>query len=247
MAETLLARRERLNKESIALRKTIKKKRLRLSKVRAALKKLRDRNVKNGIDVSVHQGTVDYARVKASGETWVGIKATEGTGFVDSRFAQTSKGARAANLSVAAYAFGRPDTSGTVEDARNEARDFVNVVRGQGGRFIGLRNWEAGLTGVLGVLDFEVRPFSATWAAAWSSQFQAMTGVKPVIYGFGASLNPIADQIKASFSGVWFAAFVNDWKPYCVDALEPLVFQWQWTSSGTVPGVNGHVDRNRRI
>jgi lysozyme len=247
--ETLKERRDRLNRESIALRATIKKKRVRLRKVLAGLRRANAalrRRIGRGIDVSEHQGAVDFAAVKRSGETWTGVKATEGRDFTDERFARNLREAQRAELRIAPYHFARPDThGGTPEDARAEAAHFVRTVTLAGGRFVAPKDWIAGRDGVLGVLDFEHEPFSATWAAAWAQHFTQLTGVRPVVYGFGASLNPIANAVERWFAWVWFAAFVDDWRPFCLDSLEDNVRAWQWTGSGTVAGVSGRVDRNR--
>jgi lysozyme len=51
-----------------------------------------------GIDVSNHQGSVDWSRVAADDIRFAYVKATEGGDFVDSRFAANWAGARAAGL-----------------------------------------------------------------------------------------------------------------------------------------------------
>jgi lysozyme len=58
-----------------------------------------------GIDVSHHQGVIDWAKVKASGQAFVFIKATEGADFRDTRFAENWQGARAAGMVTGAYHF----------------------------------------------------------------------------------------------------------------------------------------------
>jgi lysozyme len=58
-----------------------------------------------GIDVSHHQGVIDWAKVKASGQAFAFIKATEGTDFRDTRFTENWQSARAAGLVTGAYHF----------------------------------------------------------------------------------------------------------------------------------------------
>ena len=58
-----------------------------------------------GIDVSEHQGTVDWARVARDHITFAYIKATEGQDFTDRRFAANWAGAREARLDHGAYHF----------------------------------------------------------------------------------------------------------------------------------------------
>ncbi|MDB5529473.1 MAG: glycoside hydrolase family 25 [Devosia sp.] len=56
-----------------------------------------------GIDVSHHQGAIDWPLVAADDVSFVIIKATEGGDYVDERFAENLRDARAAGLTVGAY------------------------------------------------------------------------------------------------------------------------------------------------
>ncbi|GAA1864358.1 GH25 family lysozyme [Myceligenerans crystallogenes] len=58
-----------------------------------------------GIDVSHHNGTVDWRAVAEQEIDFAYVKATEGSGHVDERFAENWRGAREAGLTVGAYHF----------------------------------------------------------------------------------------------------------------------------------------------
>lgn len=58
-----------------------------------------------GIDVSRYQGNIDWAKVKASGMTFVFIKATEGQTYTDPNFQTNVTGALAAGMLVGTYHF----------------------------------------------------------------------------------------------------------------------------------------------
>jgi lysozyme len=58
-----------------------------------------------GLDVSHHQGDIDWAQVAADDVSFAFIKATEGGDFVDSDFAKNLADARAADVAVGAYHF----------------------------------------------------------------------------------------------------------------------------------------------
>ena len=58
-----------------------------------------------GIDVSHHQGVVDWGRVAKSDVAFAILKATEGGDYVDETFARNLAGAQAAGLVVGAYHF----------------------------------------------------------------------------------------------------------------------------------------------
>jgi lysozyme len=59
----------------------------------------------HGIDVSAHQGAVDWRRVRADGIAFAYLKATEGGDHTDRRFAENWAGAAAAGLPRGAYHF----------------------------------------------------------------------------------------------------------------------------------------------
>ena len=58
-----------------------------------------------GIDVSHHQGAIDWHRVRADGIEWAYIKATEGGDHVDRRYAENWSGAKAAGIARGWYHF----------------------------------------------------------------------------------------------------------------------------------------------
>jgi len=76
-----------------------------------------------GIDVSHHQGRIDWRRVAADDVVFAIIKATEGGDHVDDAFAENLRGARAAGLVVGAYhffTFCRPGA--------DQAKNFISQV-----------------------------------------------------------------------------------------------------------------------
>ncbi|HWL35494.1 MAG TPA: GH25 family lysozyme [Frankiaceae bacterium] len=58
-----------------------------------------------GLDVSHHQGPIDWARVKGDGIAFAYVKATEGGDHVDTRFSDNWSGAGSAGVERGAYHF----------------------------------------------------------------------------------------------------------------------------------------------
>lgn len=58
-----------------------------------------------GVDVSAHQGSIDWPAVRADGVSAAYLKATEGATFRDPEFVRNWQQARAAGLDVGAYHF----------------------------------------------------------------------------------------------------------------------------------------------
>jgi len=76
-----------------------------------------------GIDVSHHQGAIDWAAVAHDHVDFVYMKATEGGDFVDQRFAGNWRKAAAQGIPRGAYHFYNPET-----DGRSQARHFRSIV-----------------------------------------------------------------------------------------------------------------------
>lgn len=80
----------------------------------------------SGIDVSSHNGDIDFGQVAADSITFVYIKASEGSDFRDSRFHANCDSAGHAGLKVGAYHFFRKNGNGTAQ-----ARNFLDAVAGK--------------------------------------------------------------------------------------------------------------------
>lgn len=79
-----------------------------------------------GIDISAHNGKIDFSGIVADSIDFVMIKATEGTNFKDSKFHDNYRMAREAGLKVGAYHFFRFDTDGEMQGL-----NFIHTIRGK--------------------------------------------------------------------------------------------------------------------
>jgi lysozyme len=195
----------------------------------------------DGIDVSYHQGAIDWQQVAASGQRFAFVRATAGTLTADTAYWTNLAGARVAGLPVGSYHYANPDTA--LNDASNEASWF-------------LRNASVASGDLLPVLDLEVSngldPASLTaWAQTWLAQVSATTGVRPIIY-----TNPHFWSTSMADTD-WFArnGYPVLWIAHWTTATAPTVPAggwggsgwafWQHSSAGTVPGIGGPVDLDR--
>jgi GH25 family lysozyme M1 (1,4-beta-N-acetylmuramidase) len=198
--------------------------------------------VTEGIDVSHWQGTVDWAKVRAAGKRFVFLKSSENASYVDPTYASNRSGARAAGMYVGAYHFAQPSlTSG---DAVAEADHFINTAKPQSGD-------------LLPVLDLEVTNGLSpsqlqTWTRSFLERVYARTGVRAVIYVSPAFWrNSMGDTTWFADNGykvLWIAHWTTTLSTPSVPASswggEGWTF-WQYSSTGTVPGISGRVDLNR--
>lgn len=76
-----------------------------------------------GVDVSSYQGTIDWRILADQGIDFAFIKATEGSSFVDERFAANWQEAGETELKIGAYHFFSYDSSG-----KTQADNFIRAV-----------------------------------------------------------------------------------------------------------------------
>ena len=79
-----------------------------------------------GVDLSAHNGKVDFGKIKEAGIDFVILKASEGSGFRDSLFEANYEAAAANGLYVGAYHFFRFDVDGL-----QQARNFLDATAGK--------------------------------------------------------------------------------------------------------------------
>lgn len=184
----------------------------------------------HGIDVSHHQGEIDWEAVKATDKQeypirFVFMKATEGGDHKDRLFVDNFRQAREVGLVRGAYHFYNPNT-----DPIRQADFFISQVKLE--------------TGDLApVLDIERKPRNKAQLQAdlvkFLNRLEQHYGVKPIIYtSYKYRLHYLNTPELSSYP-LWIAH-------YYVDALSydgPWQF-WQHTDYGTVPGIEENVDLN---
>ena len=79
-----------------------------------------------GIDISAHNGVVDFDKVASVGMDFEILKATEGATFKDKNFATNYRKARKAGLKVGAYHFFRFDVGGYMQ-----ALNLMDSIKGR--------------------------------------------------------------------------------------------------------------------
>jgi GH25 family lysozyme M1 (1,4-beta-N-acetylmuramidase) len=198
-----------------------------------------------GIDVSAHQGTIDWHAVKAAGIQYAFIKTSEGTGWVDPKWYQNRDGAKAAGIPWAGYHFARPDTK--PGDARQEAQSFIKY----GGH----------LGPLPAVLDLEETTMNRDQTIQWAADFcDELERVKPQHYILYAGAFFLGQAIAADFrlrKCFWWLPNYGaggdnpDPKTLRLPATNNPIGEnwdiWQYTSRGHVPGIGGgraDVDMN---
>jgi len=194
-----------------------------------------------GIDISHWQGVVDWPQVKAAGKRFVYLKATESTDFIDSTYATNRAQAKGQGLKVGAYHFARPGTN--AGDAVAEADWFIKNAAPVSGELIPVLDLE--VSG--GLTDAQLE----AWTKAFLDRVYALTGVRGAIYvspSFWSTYVGNSTKIAAAgYKVLWVAHWTSGSTPTTPGANwngNGWTF-WQYTSSGTVPGISGRIDLDR--
>lgn len=178
-----------------------------------------------GIDVSAHNGIIDYKRVAGEGIRFVFIKASEGSTFRDSLFVRNYKRARAAGLKVGAYHFFRFDRDG-IEQARN----LISALEGRHpelGVAIDVES-HANATGVDSVIIAD--------RLRSMSDFLNLCGYEVTVY---SNRDGYYDYLRQTLPGkpLWICTFSGT-------PINTEWTFWQFHHSGRVAGIDGDVDMN---
>jgi lysozyme len=187
-----------------------------------------------GIDVSQHQGDINWASVFESGKSFVFIKATEGATVKDTKFDFNYTEAKNLGLYVGAYHYAYPES---MDDPILEADYFVDTVTNAGG-FEGNLPPVLDLETIQGDLD---KDQLSEWARIWMERVMEKVGIKPILYtylDFGRrNLNESLGEYP-----LWFARYGVQQPEDCAGWSEWKFLQY--TDSGHVSGIAGKVDLN---
>ena len=196
------------------------------------------------IDVSSHNGNINWSAVAASGIKYAIIRAgwrgygDEGTLNTDTKFAENIRGAIAAGINVGVYFYTQATNN---KEAIAEAEYTLGIISGydlklpvaydcefasSGGSYTG-RFYEANLTS----------DQIASMCNAFCDRIKA-AGYDAIVYA-----NPymLTSKINVSALGstpIWLASY-SDTAKWDGDYI-----MWQYTGKGTCDGISGYVDRS---
>ena len=190
-----------------------------------------------GIDVSHHQGAIDWVQVGGAGVRFAFAKATEGRNYVDPQYATNKAGAALSGVVFGAYHFAQPD--GGANDAILEADHFVDTAQLEPGDLVPVLDIER--TG--GLSQGQV----TQWILTWLNRVSERVGVRPMVYtsphGWSTRTGDTTAVADAGYSLLWVAHW-NVSSPTVPGANwsgNGWTF-WQYGNCGTVPGIDGCVD-----
>lgn len=196
-----------------------------------------------GIDVSHHNNTIDWAKVEQSTppNSFVFIKATEGTGYVDPMCVAHADGVTTqTSMRFGFYHFASlNNTSDVSGDAKSEADWFVQTLK------------TLPTATLLPVLDIETNDSNLTkqqvqqWISAFFDQMKAQGYPKVFLYSYPSFLNAnLPSDHPFGALPLWIAHYTTASSPQLPVGWSSYVI-WQYSGSGTVSGVSTPCDLNK--
>ena len=190
---------------------------------------------RRGIDVSEHQGKIDWAEVKAGGFDFAIIRIgyrgyTNGEIFPDDLARENLAGARAAGIDVGVYFYAQATSP---EEAAEEARWCLDFLANEKLDLPVVYDWEwVSADARTGGMD----KATLTECAKTFCQAVENAGYEPMIYFNNHVSRDLLDLQELAEYPFWLAQYKEkiDY-PYLVDL-------WQYTEEGNVRGIKGNVD-----
>ncbi|MBR5511275.1 MAG: glycoside hydrolase family 25 protein [Bacteroidaceae bacterium] len=183
-----------------------------------------------GIDVSRHQGDIDWERLSTGHHpdapiSFVYVKASEGSDFKDVKFKENFENARKHGFVRGAYHYFSTTSSGL-----SQANLFISMVK--------LRKGD-----LPPVLDIEEKPKNKKKyieeVKVWLKKVEEHYGVKPIIYASSKYKQKYLDDPFFKEYPSWVAHY---YIPELRKGEEWLM--WQCTDLGVLPGIKEKVDIN---
>lgn len=189
-----------------------------------------------GIDVSKHNGNIDWKAVKNSGVSFAIIRCgyrgySTGVMVEDPTFRTNIRGALAAGLRVGVYYYSQAVDE---VEAVEEASMVINLVSGYGLQLPVYMDVEAsgGRADSISVSQrtANIKAFCGTIQSA---------GYKAGVYANKTWLNSYINASSISNYHIWLAQYAKE-PTYTATRYD----MWQYTSKGRVSGISGNVDMN---
>lgn len=188
-----------------------------------------------GIDVSNHQGDVDWQQVRSAGVQFVFLRIgyrgnAEGNLYEDERAQQNYKGAKEAGLLIGGYFYAQ---AVSVEEAVEEANFALELTKDWEFDLPLVYDWEySGDNTRVAQVDRE----TVTQCTAAFCQTVEAAGRKSMVYCNPWQYRDLLDMEAVGDIPLWYAQYTD------TPTLPKETLFWQYTETGFVPGISTNVD-----
>ena len=185
-----------------------------------------------GVDISHHNGTVNWTQLKNEGVAFAYIKATEGTTHTDSKYKDNYPKAKKADIKVGTYHFytfaldGEEQANHFIRHAKVDNNDLIPVIDVEHSSY-NIHSWDKKYQKV--VID-ELKKMEQVMFDHY--------GVHPIIY---TNKNCYALYVKHHLPNnlIWMSDLHNEPN---IEDNEWII--WQFSHTGRLNGVKGDIDLN---
>ena len=207
---------------------------------------------RQGIDVSHHQGVINWSQVKACGMDFAMIRVGyrgygSGAIYADDYFETNIRNALAAGMKVGIYFFSQALNE---QEAREEASYTIQMIQKYNITYPVVFDWETApgyRTYDAGLTKSQMNSLADTFCSMVSD-----AGYIPMVYANESDFTNRFDYSALSAKYyIWYARYIypyggTTWY-YSGGPLPNTSLKynmWQYMSDGTVPGINGNCDVN---
>lgn len=194
-----------------------------------------------GIDVSDNQNVIDWEQAAAAGVQFAILRSVRGSGKTDYQFAANLAGCRTQGIPVAVYKY---TYAVSQQAAAEEARQVTQL----------LKNHNLRCKVYWDVEDKSLKPLGQEQLTACIKAAQSAIEAAGLEFALYIG-NHVAQEKWFDLSqfacDVWVARYPDDGKSHTLDEEPPAdkkpdigreISGWQWSSKGSVLGINGFVD-----
>lgn len=191
-----------------------------------------------GIDVSRFQGAIEWDKVADAGVEFAIIRvgfrgSTEGKLIIDDYFIDNIEGATENGIDVGVYFYSQAITP---DEALEEAQVLLDQIEPYDIKYPVVIDVEYADSDTARTSDMSSDEYEAAVEAFCGAVKKA--GYKPMVYGNVTSFTLLMDAADVDDFDIWIAYYGTPlYYPYHFDI-------WQYSKSGSVPGIEGEVDLN---
>lgn len=194
-----------------------------------------------GIDVSHHNGTINWSRVPQSQVQFVFCKATQGKSFTDDMLHANMNELKRLGFMRGAYHF----LTFQGVTAKEQVDNFIGtgIDFSQPGTLPPVLDVEWQQSNSLNQYILQNRQACIKLIKDWLVAVETATGRKPIIYTNKSFWNDyLGNPTGFESYNLWVASYRNDAPSLPVGWTEYAF--WQFTEKGSVAGISGMVDKN---
>lgn len=181
---------------------------------------------KRGIDISYHQGNIDFSKLKDSVD-FAMVRTSYGHFTEDSKYKEYVKGLESAGIPYGFYHFSYATTT---QEAKEEANGFINIIKNYKPLYPVAIDVETSS------VTEDVRADDLVDIVKTFCQMVEDAGYYVSIYANLSYLNGKLNSSELNDYDKWLAQWTS------APTYSKPFGMWQYSSKGSMPGINGNVD-----